>query len=111
MHHMIGADAGGLIAMPVRQEEEFRMGDREIAEQNRVHKTIDDGVRADAQSEREQRQRAEDSIAAHGAHRVAEIAEQLFEEGPAPGGAVLFGCPRQVAELSRSEEHTSELQS
>ena len=65
MHHVIGADASGRVAVPVQHNEGFGAGNRQSAEQNRVHEAVDNRVRADAESQGEQRQDAKGWVAQH----------------------------------------------
>src|SRR2546427_72241 len=68
-----------------------RISKRQRPEQHSIHHAEDRGIRADAESEREDGDGGEARILAQYAQAVAKIHEEVFDGWPAPdGAAVLF---------------------
>ena len=94
MHDVIRAEASGLFAVPIQDHQGLGIGNRKGAQQDRIHEAVDRTIGSDAQREREQSESAENSIAEHCPHTVAEILDELFQQNPAPDGTsvLLHNC-------------------
>ncbi len=90
VHDVIGLRAAVLGAVPVQQGQRIGIGDRQGAQQDRIHEAVDGGVGADAEGEREDGEGGEGAVMEHGAEAVAQVLRELFEQRPAPYGAGAF---------------------
>src|SRR5277367_2775398 len=78
------------------------MRKRKPNQENAVHEAEDGGVRADAESEREDRHRGEAGIFAEHARAVAKVLPQIFCEADATGLAAFFFGAFDRAEFEAS---------
>src|SRR5581483_4266357 len=72
--------------MPLQDDERIRICDRQRAQQDRVHETVESGVGTNAKRQRENRQHAENFVTQHHPPGVTQVLYQLFQKSPDPDG-------------------------
>ena len=96
-HHGI---ASGWVGAPIQHGQRLGIGDRQRAQQERIHEAIDRRVGSDAERQRQNRQHAERLVGCHRAKAVAAVLRQLFQPGPSPRGARLLLYQGDVSDVA-----------
>jgi hypothetical protein len=91
-----------LVRVPGQRDECLRVAHRQRAHQQRVHEAEDRRVRADAERQREDREKAERLVGDEHAHAVAQVLPELLDERPRPRRARVLAHDREVAEVASS---------
>ena len=79
-----------ILRSPMENHQLLRILYRQISQQNRIHEAEDGGVGADAERERNGRDRGEQRIRSHGPQAIAQVLQELLPKCPGPHGSAFL---------------------